>query len=496
MEPILQMKGISKKFGNVKVLDNVDLTLYRGRVLALLGENGAGKSTLMKILCGIYEKDEGGIYLKGKKVNIRNVRDAEKYGIAMIHQELNLVPSLSIAENIFLGREYVRTFNSIDWKKIKQESAKILHELGMDLNVDRLVKHLSVGEQQMVEIARSLLMNAEILVMDEPTAALTEGETRRLFEVIKRLRKEGKSIIYISHRMNEIFEICDDYIVLRDGRLISQGEISEVTRDDLVKMMVGRELKEHFPYESSSPGEEILRVENLTVKGMFEKVSFVVRRGEVVGLAGLIGAGRTEVAKTIFGFYRKTSGKIYLGGEEVKINSPRDAIEKGIMYLSEDRRNEGLIIKHTLKENMTLSALKKISDYIGTINFSKERSIVNEMIQKLNIKSFSPNQKIFRLSGGNQQKVAIAKCLLTNPKLIILDEPTRGIDVGAKNEIYKLINDLKRQGIGIILISSELPEVLNISDRIIVMHEGKITGEISREEATEEKVMLKAVGGE
>lgn len=496
MEPILQMKGISKKFGNVKVLDNVDLTLYRGRVLALLGENGAGKSTLMKILCGIYEKDEGGIYLKGEKVNIRNVRDAEKYGIAMIHQELNLVPSLSIAENIFLGREYVRTFNSIDWKKIKQESAKILHELGMDLNVDRLVKHLSVGEQQMVEIARSLLMNAEILVMDEPTAALTEGETRRLFEVIKRLRKEGKSIIYISHRMNEIFEICDDYIVLRDGRLISQGEISEVTRDDLVKMMVGRELKEHFPYESSSPGEEILRVENLTVKGMFEKVSFVVRRGEVVGLAGLIGAGRTEVAKTIFGFYRKTSGKIYLGGEEVKINSPRDAIEKGIMYLSEDRRNEGLIIKHTLKENMTLSALKKISDYIGTINFSKERSIVNEMIQKLNIKSFSPNQKIFRLSGGNQQKVAIAKCLLTNPKLIILDEPTRGIDVGAKNEIYKLINDLKRQGIGIILISSELPEVLNISDRIIVMHEGKITGEISREEATEEKVMLKAVGGE
>ncbi len=496
MESILQMKGITKKFGNVKVLDNVDLTLYRGRVLALLGENGAGKSTLMKILCGIYEKDEGNIYLKGEKVNIRNVRDAEKYGITMIHQELNLVPSLSIAENIFLGREYVKTFNSIDWKKIKQESVKILHELGMDLNVDMLVKHLSVGEQQMVEIARSLLMNAEILVMDEPTAALTEGETRRLFEVIKRLRKEGRSIIYISHRMNEIFEICDDYIVLRDGRLISQGKISEVTRDDLVKMMVGRELKEHFPYEYSSPGEEILRVENLSVKGMFEKVSFVVRRGEVVGLAGLIGAGRTEVSKTIFGFYRKTSGKIYLEGKEVEIKSPRDAIEKGIMYLSEDRRNEGLIVKHTLKENMTLSALKKISDYIGTISFSKERSIVNEMIQKLNIKSFSPNQKVFRLSGGNQQKVAIAKCLLTNPKLIILDEPTRGIDVGAKNEIYKLINDLKRQGIGIILISSELPEVLNISDRIIVMHEGKITGEISREEATEEKVMLKAVGGE
>lgn len=496
MEPILEMKNITKKFGNVKVLDRVNLTLYKGHVLALLGENGAGKSTLMKILCGIYEKDEGTIYLKGKEVNIRNVKDAEKYGITMIHQELNLVPSLSVAENIFLGREYIKSFSSIDWKRIKQESTKMLNELGMNLNVNKLVKNLSVGEQQMVEIARSLLMNAEILVMDEPTAALTETETRKLFEVIERLKQEERSIIYISHRINEIFEICDDYIVLRDGCFISQGKINEVTRDDLVTMMVGRELKEQYPREYVPLGEEILRVENLSVKGLFENINFTVRKGEVVGFAGLIGAGRTEVAKTIFGFYKKTSGKIYLENKELKINSPKDAIDNGIVYLSEDRKNEGLILKHGLKENMTLSALKSISNYIGTIYHSREKHLVNQMIKKLNIKTSSINQKISRLSGGNQQKIAIAKCLLTNPKLIILDEPTRGIDVGAKNEIYKLINNLKKQGIGIILISSELPEVLNISDRIIVMHEGRITGEIVHEEATEEKVMLKAVGGE
>ncbi|WP_028991726.1 sugar ABC transporter ATP-binding protein [Thermoanaerobacter thermocopriae] len=496
MEPVLEMRNITKKFGNVKVLDNVSLTLYKGHVLALLGENGAGKSTLMKILCGIYEKDEGSIYIKGEEVNIRNVKDAEKYGIVMIHQELNLIPSLSVAENIFLGREYLKSFNVIDWKKIKQEAAKKLSELGMNINVNRLVKYLSVGEQQMVEIARSLLMDAEILIMDEPTAALTEAETKKLFEVIRSLKSEGRTIIYISHRMNEIFEICDDYIVLRDGRFISQGKINEVTRDELVTMMVGRELKEQYPRESVPLGEEILRVENLSVKGLFENINFTVRKGEVVGFAGLIGAGRTEVAKTIFGFYKKTSGKIYLENEELKINNPKDAIDNGIIYLSEDRKNDGLILKHTLKENMTLSALKSISDYIGTIYHSKEKYLVNQMIEKLNIKTSSINQKISKLSGGNQQKIAIAKCLLTNPKLIILDEPTRGIDVGAKNEIYKLINNLKKQGIGIILISSELPEVLNISDRIIVMHEGRITGEILHEEATEEKVMLKAVGGE
>jgi len=496
LEPVLEMRNITKKFGNVKVLDNVSLTLHKGHVLALLGENGAGKSTLMKILCGIYEKDEGSIYIKGEEVNIRNVKDAEKYGIVMIHQELNLIPSLSVAENIFLGREYLKSFNAIDWKKIKQEAAKKLSELGMNINVNRLVKYLSVGEQQMVEIARSLLMDAEILVMDEPTAALTEAETKKLFEVIRSLKSEGRTIIYISHRMNEIFEICDDYIVLRDGRFISQGKINEVTRDELVTMMVGRELKEQYPRESVPLGEEILRVENLSVKGLFENINFTVRKGEVVGFAGLIGAGRTEVAKTLFGFYKKTSGKIYLENEELKINNPKDAIDNGIIYLSEDRKNDGLILKHTLKENMTLSALKSISDYIGTIYYSKEKYLVSQMIEKLNIKTSSINQKISKLSGGNQQKIAIAKCLLTNPKLIILDEPTRGIDVGAKNEIYKLINNLKKQGIGIILISSELPEVLNISDRIIVMHEGRITGEILHEEATEEKVMLKAVGGE
>ena len=490
------MKNINKSFANVKVLEQVNLTLYKGHVLALLGENGAGKSTLMKILCGIYEKDSGEIYINGNKTSINSVKDAEKNGISMIHQELNLIPSLSVSENIFLGREYIKKFNSINWVKIKQESNRMLKELGMKINVNSLIKNLSVGEQQMVEIARSLLMNAKIIVMDEPTAALTEAETNTLFQVINKLKEEGKSIIYISHRMNEIFKICDDFIVLRDGNLVSQGKIKDVNHDKLVTMMVGRTLKEQFPREIVHVGKEILRVENLSVKGIFNNINFEINEGEVVGFSGLIGAGRTEVAKAIFGFYKHKTGNIFVYNKLIKIENPNDAIKNGIIYLSEDRKSEGLILKHTVKENMTLSSLKSVSSYIGTIKHNKEKQIVNKMIKKLNIKTTSIDQKVFKLSGGNQQKIAIAKCLLTNPKLIILDEPTRGVDVGAKNEIYKLINDLKKQGIGIIMISSELPEILNISDRIIVMHEGKITGNILHDEATEEKVMLKAVGGE
>ncbi|MGB9680447.1 MAG: sugar ABC transporter ATP-binding protein [Thermoanaerobacteraceae bacterium] len=496
METILEMKNINKSFANVKVLEQVNLTLYKGHVLALLGENGAGKSTLMKILCGIYEKDSGEIYINGNKTSINSVKDAEKNGISMIHQELNLIPSLSVSENIFLGREYIKKFNSINWAKIKQESNRMLKELGMKINVNSLIKNLSVGEQQMVEIARSLLINAEIIVMDEPTAALTESETNTLFQVINKLKEEGKSIIYISHRINEIFKICDDFIVLRDGSLVSQGEIKDVNQDKLVTMMVGRTLKEQFPREIVHVGKEILRVENLSVKGIFNDINFEINEGEVVGFSGLIGAGRTEVAKAIFGFYKNKTGNIFVYNKLIKIENPNDAIKNGIIYLSEDRKNEGLILKHTVKENMTLSSLKSVSNYIGSIKHDKEKQTVNKMIKKLNIKTTSIDQKVFKLSGGNQQKIAIAKCLLTNPKLIILDEPTRGVDVGAKNEIYKLINDLKKQGIGIILISSDLPEILNISDRIIVMHEGKITGNIIHDEATEEKVMLKAVGGE
>lgn len=496
MEPLLKISNISKKFGNAVVLDNVSLELHKGHVLALVGENGAGKSTLMKILCGIYKRDSGKIYLNGNEIEIENIKDAEKYGISMIHQELNLIPSLSVYENMFLGREYTRKFRKIDWQRIKLESKNKLDELGMNINVNKVVRELSIGEQQMVEIARCLLMDSNILIMDEPTAALTEVESKKLFEVINMLKEKGKSIIYISHRMDEIFETCDDYTVLRDGKLISNGKIKDVTKDRLISMMVGRDIKDQFPREVINIEDEVLlKVQNLTLKGKFENINFEVRKGEVVGFSGLIGSGRTEVAKSIFGFYKKDDGKVFVDNKEISVNCPEDAIKNGIIYLSEDRKNEGLVLKLNVKENMTISSLNYVSNHIGSIRKKDENLLVKQMAEKLNIKFQSINQNISDLSGGNQQKIAIAKCLLTKPKLIILDEPTRGIDVGAKNEVYKLINDLKKQGIGVILISSDLPEVLNISDRIIVMHEGKIMGEIVHDDASEEKVMQMAVGG-
>lgn len=496
MEPLLKISNISKKFGNAVVLDNVSLELNKGHVLALVGENGAGKSTLMKILCGIYKKDSGKIYLNGNEIEIENIKDAEKYGISMIHQELNLIPSLSVYENMFLGKEYMRKFRKIDWQRIKTESKNKLDELGMNININKIVRELSIGEQQMIEIARCLLMDSNILIMDEPTAALTEVESKKLFEVINMLKEKGKSIIYISHRMDEIFEICDDYTVLRDGKLISNGKIKDVTKDRLISMMVGRDIKDQFPREVINiENEVLLKVRDLTLRGKFENINFEVKKGEVVGFSGLIGSGRTEVAKAIFGFYKKDNGKIFIENKEISINCPEDAIKNGLIYLSEDRKNEGLVMKLNIKENMTISSLNYISSYLGTIRRKEENVLVKQMAEKLNIKFQTINQNISDLSGGNQQKIAIAKCLLTNPKLIIFDEPTRGIDVGAKNEVYKLINELKKQGIGIILISSDLPEVLNISDRIIVMHEGKMMGEIIHDDASEEKVMQMAVGG-
>jgi len=354
MEPLLKISNVNKKFGNAVVLDNVSLELHKGHVLALVGENGAGKSTLMKILCGIYKKDSGKICLNGKEIEIENIKDAEKYGISMIHQELNLIPSLSVYENIFLGREYTRKFKKIDWQRIKIESKNKLDELGMNINVNKVVRELSIGEQQMVEIARCLLMDSNILIMDEPTAALTEVESKKLFEVINMLKEKGKSIIYISHRMDEIFEICDDYTVLRDGKLISNGKIKDVTKDRLISMMVGRDIKDQFPREVINIEDEVLlKVQNLTLKGKFENINFEVRKGEVVGFSGLIGSGRTEVAKSIFGFYKRDDGKVFIDNKEISINCPEDAIRNGIIYLSEDRKNEGLVMKLNIRENMT-----------------------------------------------------------------------------------------------------------------------------------------------
>jgi ribose transport system ATP-binding protein len=488
------MENISKSFPGVKALDHVNLELYTGKVLALLGENGAGKSTLMKILSGVYTKDSGDIYFEGNKIDIHSPKHAQSLGIAIIHQELNLLPYLSIAENIFIGREFTKNMTGrIDWKKLYRESKKYLEQLGVTIDPRTLVKNLSVGEQQMVEIAKALSLDAKIIIMDEPTDALTNKETEKLFKVIRTLKQNGKAIVYISHRLKEIFEICDDVTVMRDGKYIGSANVKNIDQEKLIEMMVGRKLEDKFPRKILKPGKEMIRVEHLSKKGVLKDVNLSVRSGEVVGLSGLMGAGRTELAKAIFGALKIDSGDIYLEGEKVKINNPKDAVSLGIAYVSEDRKMEGLILKLSVRHNMTLSALGQFST-AGQINANKESRQVEEYIKKLAIKTPSSLQRVKNLSGGNQQKVVLSKWMMINPKVLILDEPTRGVDVGAKVEIYELINKLKESGVAIIMISSEMPEVMGISDRIVVMHEGKITGEFTHDEVSQEKIMQSAVG--
>lgn len=492
--PILKMENITKSFPGVKALDRVNLELYEGKVLGLLGENGAGKSTLMKILSGIYQKDSGNIYHEGNLIEIKGPKHAQKLGIAIIHQELNLIPDLSIRENIFLGREYTkRLTKGIDWEKLNIESKKYLDLLGVTTDAKTLVRNLSVGEQQMVEIARTLSLDAKIIIMDEPTGTLTSKETGKLFEVIHNLRKNNKAVVYISHRLEEIFKLCDAITVLRDGAYVGSAKINEIDNEKLIHMMVGRKLKDIFPRLEREPGKEVLRVKSLTKKGVLENVSFSIREGEVLGVSGLMGSGRTEIAKAIFGALKLDSGEIYLNNKSVKVKSPKDAVRYGIAYLSEDRKMEGLLLKLSVKHNMTLSSLNKITKR-GKINNKAETNIVADFIKKLSIKTPSSEQTIKNLSGGNQQKVVISKWMLIDPKVLILDEPTRGVDVGAKREIYELINKLKEAGVAIIVISSEMPEVMGISDRILVIHEGKVCGEFTHAEVTQEKIMKCAVG--
>lgn len=492
--PILKMEGISKNFPGVKALEGVHLELYKGVAHALLGENGAGKSTLMKILGGIYTKDSGTITLNGVKTEFDGPKDAQKHGIAIIHQELNLIPYLTVAENIFMGREFVHKISGrIDWPRIYSESRKYLNQLGINTNPKALVKDLGVGEQQMVEIAKALSFEAEILVMDEPTAALTEQEVAKLFEIIRNLKQQGKAIVYISHKLDEVFEICEKATVLRDGKFIGNVNIKEVDSQQLIQMMVGRKLEEKFRRDVVAPGPEVLRVENLSKKGVLNEISLSARAGEVLGIAGLMGSGRTELAKAIFGAYKVDKASIYLNDRKVKIKTPRDAVRTGIAYVSEDRKMEGLFLKLSVKHNTSIAALKKFTR-AGKINNKTELKAVEDYIVKLKIKTPSMKQMIKNLSGGNQQKVVLSKWMLINPKVLILDEPTRGVDVGAKIEIYELINQLKAQGVAIILISSELPEVMGISDRIIVIHEGKVTGEYTHDDASQEKIMHNAVG--
>ncbi|CAH2214222.1 ribose ABC transporter ATP-binding protein RbsA [Tepidibacter aestuarii] len=491
-KPILEMRGITKEFPGVKALDGVDLKLYTGEVMALLGENGAGKSTLMKILSGVYKKNDGEMYYEGQKIELRGPKDAQEKGIAIIHQELNLIPQLTIGENIFLGREPLNSFGKIDWTKLYKDAEVLLKKLRVDKSPKELLGNLSLGQQQMVEIAKALSLNARIIIMDEPTDALTDKETVSLFKVINELKNEDKAIVYISHRLKEIFEICDDITVLRDGKYIGEEKVSNLDEDKIIEMMVGRKLTEQFPKVHASTGETVLKVRNLSNQYV-KDINFEVKKGEILGISGLMGAGRTELAKTLYGAISKDAGDIFINGKKVSINSPKEGLKEGIAYVCEDRKSEGLILGLSVKENMTISSLDKISTLVR-IDKTKEGSDVKDYINKMSIKTPSIDQIIKNLSGGNQQKVAIAKAIMTQPEVLILDEPTRGVDVGAKKEIYDLINILKKQGKAIIMISSEMPEILGMSDRILVLHEGKITGEFSMNDATQEKIMKSAVG--
>lgn len=490
---IFRMENIRKEFPGVVALDDVNLNVYDSKIMALLGENGAGKSTLMKVMTGVYNKSSGQMYYNGEAVEYKHPRESQQAGIAIIHQELNLINELSIAENIFLGREFKNAFGKIKWTKMHDEARILLNQLGMTEDPKTLVGKLTIGKQQLVEIAKALSLDAKLIVLDEPTDALTDTETESLFNVMKNLRAQGKSMVYISHRLKEIFEICDDVTILRDGKFIAEETVENLTEDRMIELMVGRKLEEQFPKVIHKSGNIVFEARNLKNKYL-ENVSFNVKAGEILGVSGLMGAGRTELAKSIYGAYVINQGEIYLDGEKRIINSPKDAIQNKIAYVSEDRKKDGLILDLSVKKNIHISALDTIKKRFGYLDTKKEAIEAKSYIDSMSIKTPSIHQKTKNLSGGNQQKVAIAKALITNPKLLILDEPTRGVDVGAKKEIYELINKYKKKGMSIIMISSEIPEVLGMSDRILVMHEGKVSGELSIEEATQEKIMALAVG--
>jgi ribose transport system ATP-binding protein len=494
--PFIEMKGIKKSFHQHVVLDGVDFEVRSGEVHALMGENGAGKSTLMKILTGIYERDAGTVLVNGKEVHYRHPKEAEQDGISVIHQELNIIPTLTVAENMFLGREQTLGRTGIVRSKDMAEQAKVyLQKLGIEISPNEIAGNLSVGKQQIVEIARALSTDAKCLIMDEPTAALTDREIQTLFEVIHTLKQQGVAIVYISHRMEEIFTICDRISVLRDGQFIGTKKIPETNFDEIVHMMVGRQIGERFPKRKKQIGEERLRVERLTHKGVFENISFSVRAGEILGVSGLMGAGRTEIMEAIFGARKAHEGTIYIDNKPVTIKSPRQAIKHGIAFITEDRKSKGLVLNMSVRENLTLPKSEQLAN-LGVIQTKKEKDLVQSLIDRLKIKTASPELQVKALSGGNQQKVVFGKWLAMGPRILILDEPTRGVDVGAKKEIYEIMNELTAQGVAIIMVSSELPEVLGMSDRIMVIHEGKVTAIFDNENVDQEMIMRAATGGE
>ncbi|WP_434291025.1 sugar ABC transporter ATP-binding protein [Celeribacter sp. SCSIO 80788] len=488
-EEVLAISGIRKEFPGVVALDDVQLSLKRGTVHALMGENGAGKSTLMKIIAGIYTPDRGTIRLRGEEVKLASPLDALERGIAMIHQELALMPYMTVAENIWIRREPRNALGIINHGKMAEQTQALFDRLNIRIDPLSEVRYLTVAQRQMVEIAKAVSYESDVLIMDEPTSALTETEVEHLFAIIRDLRAQGIGIVYITHKMNELFEIADEFSVFRDGIYVGTHASSDVTRDDIIRMMVGRDVTDMFPKEEAVIGAPVLEVENLTLDGVFHDISFTVHEGEIFGLAGLVGSGRSNVAEAIFGVTPASSGTIRIHGKEVAIHSPRDAMQNGMAFLTEDRKDTGCFLPLSVRENMQIAAFKDSYVRFGVIEQGAVDAVSDEMKTALRIKTPNLDERIENLSGGNQQKALIARWLMIHPKILILDEPTRGIDVGAKAEIHRLISRLAGEGVAVVMISSELPEVLGMADRIMVMHEGHLTGILDRDEADQVKIM-------
>lgn len=499
-QPILEVRHISKAFSGVYALKDITLQIFPGKVTALIGENGAGKSTLMKIVSGVYTEYEGEVWFNNKKVNFKTPKEAGEEGVVIIHQELNLVPHLSVTENLFLGNELLNRFGLLNHSAMNQKAKELLARLHLNINPNTPLHQLRVGQQQLVEIAKALLLDSKVLIMDEPTSAISDHEVKLLFKIIRELKSKGVAIIYISHKLNELFEIADNYTVLRDGCLTGSGNMAGTSRDHLIQMMVGRKLGDAMTKTDSRSPDVILRVDNLCFKNpdnpndfLVNKVNFTLKKGEVLGICGMMGSGRTEILEAIFGLYPKhVSGTVTIDGKPKGLKHVSDAIKAGIALVPEDRKLQGLILNMDVAKNTSLASLDKISNF-DFINKKKEKNISQHYVDKLKTKVNSTKMHVDKLSGGNQQKVVIAKWLATHPKILLLDEPTRGIDIGAKAEIYKLINALSQQGMGVIVVSSELPEILALSDTVLVMSESKQTALMPRSEANEENIMQAAI---
>jgi rhamnose transport system ATP-binding protein len=493
-QPLIELRGVTKQFGGAHALRRVQLALYPHEVHALVGENGAGKSTLVKVLGGVHAPDAGEVLVDGQPVALHSPNQAQRLGIAVIHQHPTLFPDLDVAENIYMGHHPVGRLRQVDWKRMYASVDSLLATLGVQFTARTPVRSLSVADQQLIEIAKALNVQARVLVMDEPTASLSPHEVHELFALVRRLREQDVAILFVSHRLEEVFELADRITILRDGSFVTSALVNEMTPEAMIRHMVGREIATLFPKQATTPGAAALAVKNLSRAGEFRDISFEVHEGEILGLSGLVGAGRTEVAQALFGITRPESGEIWLHGELVQIDSPTRAMQLGIAYVPEDRLSQGLVLEFPIRSNITSPIWQKISTWFGLLDFAYERRLAQDFFQRLSIHAQGINQQTKSLSGGNQQKVVLAKWLTTRPKVLILDEPTRGVDIGAKAEVHRIVSDLAAEGIAIILISSELPEVLAMADRVLVLHEGRIAAEFDHAAATQEKVMTAATG--